>query len=209
MLVGKVGSGKTCLARFLQKKFMRAVYPNSISVYFDLRGLPENNESSLHMIEKRFYKSVLDSLQSIFTDINECQFLAEVLKIRGYGDVSSEFILSEGINIIDVDMVIDYLFQLEEVDHLLIIMDNIDENYRSSVQAGDSFGLQICDMLQTKVENLRDEGIHKYGCILVPVRDYTINYFSTSRFAIKTLDPLDLLPVMSEKIISSRSESCV
>ena len=116
--------------------------------------------------------------------VNKKEYHKAILESKGYRGLS-DYEISRMAQNIDVFDIVHCIANCSEVCHLLIAIDNIDENPGYAISIGKRFVVDLERCLET-YNNLR-------SCILITLREYNINRFSdTQRHAPNNL------PIISE-----------
>ncbi len=193
IIKGPVGSGKTTFVRYLCRKIIPEMRPKCIAIYLDVWRLPEDRDPR-QVFDRRFHDAVESSVSGGHGRpfANQGAYYSAMCKYHGYEDEFRGRIV-EYRRYASVKDVIRFLRNLDDFERLLVVIDNIDENSAGVKKAGESFALDLLGELR--------EGSGNTGCVLIPVRDYTIsNFHSTERFAQLRLPPIRESEVVKAKL---------
>jgi len=186
VLDGTVGSGKTCLVRYIIESLLPHLYPGLLAIYIDTWNLLYDKGKERETLETAFLDAVEQAVTAeranLFASQREYYFAA--LNSLGYKNLTDLQVFEVGRNL-SVSDVTRFLLDLQKVTYLFIVIDNIDESSYEAIEQGKGFALRL--------GNLVRQNRKKVATILVPLREYCANRFSdTERFAHK------LLPTVKE-----------
>ena len=194
LLIGKVGSGKTSFVNYLCEKMIYDELSCPMAIGIDCLGLPRSESAAKAELEDRFKEYfelyLIDGPRQIFSD--KVALYKEMLRQSGKRNPTDDDAISKSEHHLDTSSLLHFLLSLDSIHDLLIVLDNIDENHHDAVLAGKTFAINICNYIWRYISFYKRRGIQKRACVLIPVREYTADYFMTHRPPKTVLDPLPI-----------------
>lgn len=193
ILKGNVGSGKTSLVRYLVERLVPNTIPTSLCIYLDAFRIFHEEGSERKAIEEIFLQATESALTNDHRFFrNKKEYFLRVLENLGYRNLSDPEIFEMGRRLTIRD-VVGFLGTIGAVSHLLIVIDNIDENSRAAIQESEAFSFALWRLTNKMT---------KMVTILVPVRTYTGNIF----FAQEIIAEISLPPLNEGDVVRMKLE---
>lgn len=197
ILEGQVGSGKTCFMRYIIEKLLPNLLPSAVGIRVDVRtannifgsnpdtldrAFVESTETTLCDGPQKRYKSQKEYLQAVFIQL-------------GYEIETDSEIFSSGKKIIARD-IIHFLQRLDDVSHILVVIDNSDDSSGEMVKCADSFATNLATDI--RIRDLKPVGI------VLPLREYSLRYYDVEAYAQIELFPVDTADVLKRMVEEAR-----
>nr|NJM04517.1 AAA family ATPase [Desulfobacula sp.] len=191
-LSGPVGSGKTSVCRYLVEKYFPEKNPTTLGIMIDVWPSEEKDDVNFKELTNSLKEALYHALTRYGVIRTYAEFYTTILKQLGFETHSVDKILRIGEQI-DLFMILEFLSSYEKFNRILIIIDNIDETNRDTIENCKSFALKIAKSARAKPS--------KAFSILLPVREYTRTvFFSQAHFAHYDLPPLQEHKVIAKKL---------
>jgi hypothetical protein len=196
VLKGPVGSGKTWCTNYICERILPFKLKNSICINVDTWKIFNKGESEFNTLERVFRDAAERAIvSSLFK--KKMQYYSAIMNYIG-GPSKSKIELMQMAPFLQPKDIIEFLLSLQKVSHLLIVIDNIDENSAQAIETGSRFAWELATFFR-KIK------VKKPRTILMPVRDYTANYFSDqNKFAFVNLPRLDEIILINKKLGQTR-----
>ena len=194
ILRGDVGRGKSIFSRHLVQKFVPSKHAMVIAAYCDAFDIVQNKSFSEFRTGLRdsLIRSTLTTLSKEYSD--ECNFFRAILQEKSKGYKLTDAEILDRREKISIEEILDFLASREIVDRVLIVVDNLDECSKPTIELALSF---VRDLTQRGSTAPRSQKVS----ILLPMRDYTVNrYGDTKRFACLDLPEPNHAGVFERKI---------
>ncbi|MDH5561890.1 MAG: hypothetical protein OEY59_13655 [Deltaproteobacteria bacterium] len=189
---GNVGSGKSSLCKYWQKKHEELSGDNALVIILDVWPTEEDDEINHPELTEMFIESVFDSLSLKKFFETKADFFKSVLSSMGFNGLSQDILLKMSKELSSNDIV-DFLVFTEVIAKVLIVIDNIDETSQATIKSCRNFALQVS-------KKSRRHGTKPFS-IVMPMRQYTrTRYFDQEHFAHIELPSVSISEIVNSKL---------
>ncbi|HVM60137.1 MAG TPA: hypothetical protein VMV72_04655 [Verrucomicrobiae bacterium] len=194
ILRGDVGRGKSIFSRHLVQKFVPDKHPKVVAAYCDAFDIVQCKDFSEFQTNLRdsIVRAAMDSRPDMFP--SECAFFRLLLesKTKGYSLTDGEII--DRRDKFTVEETLDFLASQQSVVRVLVVVDNLDECSKVTIDLALSF---VRNLTQRGGTAPRSQKVS----VLLPLRGYTVNrYGDTKRFACLDLPEPNYTGVFGRKL---------
>ena len=208
MLIGKVGSGKTTLVRYMSERIFPYNKIATMCVHIDTWKLFDGHDPQYYQetLETVFKETIEDEVLEGNLSLYKSQrdFFNYILKESLGFTLSDDYIMNKGISSVSIENLIKILLKHQKINRILIIIDNIDENPADAISTAKSFSRKLAKAAWRTVRTLKRKGINKQCSVLMTVREYSTAYLDTVHFAKKELPPIDGIKILKKKLEQSK-----
>ncbi|MFX0208210.1 MAG: hypothetical protein ACFFDT_19655 [Candidatus Hodarchaeota archaeon] len=193
VLDGTVGSGKSCLVRYIIQDLLPNIHPGLLAIYIDTWNIFRDKGKERETLETAFLDAVERAVTSESSNLfaRQREYFSAALNTLGYENLTEVQIFEMGRKL-SVSDAIRFLLDLQKVTHLFIVIDNIDENSHDAIEQGKGFALTLANLVR--------QNRTKVATILIPLREYCANrFYDTERFAHKVLPTISEADVMRKR----------
>jgi hypothetical protein len=193
VLRGPVGSGKTCFVQYLRQTLLPQSLKESVTIHVDAWKLFDEKGREYETLGDAFRRAVEQAVTEDRHLFSVKEYYSGVLRNLGFQSKRESEIMEMG-QYLQPNHILKFIVGLDQISHVLVVFDNIDDNPSQAIQAGSRFIWELANIM-------RGARYKKPSTVLVTVREYTANYFSdTAKFAIRDLPPVDESQVVQKKL---------
>lgn len=199
VLRGDVGSGKTSFSRYLCLRVLPEMGRSVVALYLDAWGMAHSRAKDTSPFKSLLVdgakRALIEGGQARYA--NERDFFADVFETLGWAGLSDAELLDRSEQI-DARRILQYFDKSPGITHVLIVVDNLDEDHAETIDAGRDF--------TAWVSRESEKWSSTRLSLLVPLREYTANKFPEGRrFAHRLLPPVDEAKVFAAKMRQASS----